>query len=258
MISDEAYIRYQRQIQLVEIGLQGQQSLEQCSVLVVGCGGLGSAAIPLLAGAGVGKLVIADHDTIDVSNLHRQTHYQQTQLGQSKVKLTRAYVEALNSQCQVRVVEAKLSGEQLTLECMLADIVLDCSDNMTTRHALNQACYQSKTKLVSAAAIGWKGQLAVYDYGQSSPCYHCLFPFERLATPTRCSEHGVMGPVVAMMGSVQALEALKHLTLEAKQTRANQLHLFDGLINQWQSLVITKDATCKVCQQATTESEAIQ
>ncbi len=246
-VSDGDFVRYQRQISLPAFGEVGQERLSTASVLVVGCGGLGSSAITLLAGAGVGKLVIADNDCVDISNLHRQTHYNSSNVGCSKVLATKSYIEALNDSSKVRAINTALTGEQLELECLLADMVLDCSDNLKTRHEVNRACFESKTPLVSAAAIGWNGQLAVYDYQPSSACYHCLFPFVNDDTPKRCSDSGVMGPVVSMMGSYQALEAIKFIAQVEGRSTANTLYAFNGLLNQWQRLSINKDKQCRVC-----------
>lgn len=247
-VNDKEFLRYQRQIGVPEFGEESQAKILNASILVIGCGGLGSAAIPLLAGAGVGKLVIADHDSVDESNLHRQTHYNTSNIGTSKVAATKAYVEALNPNCKVRSIEKALEGEQLKLECLLADVVLDCSDNMRTRHQVNGACYETKTPLVSAAAIGWKGQLAVFDYQPDTPCYHCLFPFQDVGAAKTCSESGIIGPVVSMMGAYQALEAIKFVGQVGEHGRTNVLHVFDGLNNQWQNLTLNKDKSCSVCE----------
>ncbi|MDN3679642.1 HesA/MoeB/ThiF family protein [Vibrio tapetis subsp. quintayensis] len=246
-ISDHAFLRYQRQISVPEFGEKAQANMLSTSILVVGCGGLGSAAIPLLAGAGVGKLVIADHDCVDESNLHRQTHYNTSNIGVSKVMATKAYIESLNPNCKVRAIDKALEGEQLKLECLLADVVLDCSDNMKTRHQVNRACFEAKTTLISAAAIGWKGQLAVFDYQPGSPCYHCLFPFNEVSAVKRCSESGIIGPVVSMMGAYQALEAIKLVSNASEQVGSNALRMFDGLTNQWVDLVLKKDNQCDIC-----------
>ncbi|PMH38682.1 molybdopterin-synthase adenylyltransferase MoeB [Vibrio sp. 10N.286.49.B3] len=255
MLTDKQFIRYQRQVSVPEVAESGQKALLNSHVLMIGCGGLGSAAGLYLASAGVGKLVIADGDTVDESNLQRQVIYRQQDVGTEKVAAMSEQLQQLNSDCQVRVISRYLSDQQLQLEVMLADIVLDCSDNLATRHAVNAACFTHHTPLISGSAIGWKGQLALFDFAnrhrdqQQAPCYRCLFPFDELQQVTKCSDSGIVGPIVGTIGNLQALQAIKYLTHHATY-QANVLHLFDGETLQWQHFSMQQDSQCPVCASA--------
>jgi sulfur carrier protein ThiS adenylyltransferase len=163
----------------------------------------------------------------------------------------------LNSQVRVRTIKQQLTGDQLRLECMLADVVLDCSDNMPTRQAVNRACVEHHTPLISASAIGWNGQLVVFDSEDTSPCYHCLFPFDEFEHVGSCSDLGVLGPVPHMLGSYQALQAIKLLTGNLAVDDMNALRLFAGLVGGWQSLTINKDPDCPVCSDKQQVSNAV-
>ncbi len=250
MLNDKQFLRYQRQVSLPEVGENGQVQLGQSHVLVIGCGGLGSAVCLYLAAAGVGKLVIVDDDIVESSNLQRQVIYREQDLGTPKTSATAKQLLELNPMVQVRTINKRLESSQLSLEVMLADVVLDCSDNMPTRQLINQTCFEQNTPLVSAAAIGWQGQFAVFDHQesqQSAACYRCLYPFDELTQTQKCSESGVVGPVVGTMGNYQALAAIQKLATGKFHVKANELHLFDGLKMQWQKLAITKDSSCQVC-----------
>ncbi|MDP2575766.1 HesA/MoeB/ThiF family protein [Vibrio penaeicida] len=244
-ITDSEFLRYQRQVALPEIGELGQAKLRNSSILVVGCGGLGCSAIQHLAASGIGHLVIADDDVVEVSNLPRQILYSSDEVGLAKVDATKKAIAKINSDVRVRAIKKKLLGSRLELECMQADIVLDCSDNFETRQEINRACHKSKTPLVSGAAIGWEGQLATFTYQGSDPCYHCLYPINESQPNTRCSESGVVGPVVGIIGTHQALVAIRLVTLE--RDLANRLTLFDGLSMQFHQFSISKDNACSVC-----------
>lgn len=250
MLNDKGFLRYQRQVSLPEVGENGQLQLGQSHVLVIGCGGLGSAACLYLASAGVGKLVVVDDDIVESSNLQRQVIYREQDLGSPKTNATAKQLSELNPMVQVRTINKRLEPSQLSLEVMLADVVLDCSDNMPTRQLINQTCFEQNTPLVSAAAIGWQGQFAVFDHQesqQSAACYRCLYPFDELRQTQKCSESGVVGPVVGTMGNYQALAAIQKLATGKFHVNANELHLFDGLKMQWQKLAIAKDIRCQVC-----------
>ncbi|WP_104402969.1 HesA/MoeB/ThiF family protein [Vibrio penaeicida] len=244
-ITDSEFLRYQRQVALPEIGEIGQAKLRDSSILVVGCGGLGCSAIQHLAASGIGHIVIADDDVVEVSNLPRQILYSSEDIGLAKVAAAKNAITKINSGARVRVINKKLKGNRLELECMQADIVLDCTDNFETRQEINRACYKSKTPLVSGAAIGWEGQLATFMYKDSDPCYHCLYPINESQPNTRCSESGVVGPVVGIIGTHQALVAIRLVTLE--RDLANRLTLFDGLSMQFHQFAISKDNSCSVC-----------
>ncbi|MGF1685163.1 HesA/MoeB/ThiF family protein [Photobacterium japonica] len=249
MLSDQAFLRYSRQIMLPEVGEQGQVNLTQANVLIVGAGGLGSAAALYLAGAGVGQLVIADDDHLEASNLPRQVLYRETDVGLPKAEQAAAQLRALNPLVRVRAVNARLAAERLAMEVAQADVVLDCSDNLATRHAVNRACYATHTPLISGAAIQWQGQLMAFDFRHGhGPCYHCVFPLADQAqdTPQNCSTGGIIGPVVGNIGTLQALETLKLLT-GAGEGSFSRLQHFDGLTLHWQSFHFTQDTSCPVC-----------
>ncbi|MCW8348848.1 HesA/MoeB/ThiF family protein [Vibrio sp. ZSDZ65] len=248
MVLDNQFQRYVRQISVPEIAERGQERLLSSHVLVIGCGGLGTAASLYLAGAGIGRLVIADQDIVELSNLPRQIAYRQDDVGASKVTALRQQLLARNDDVSIRTVKTFLSGAQLKLEVSLADIVIDCSDNLPTRHAINQACYETKTNLVSGAAIGWNGQLTVFGFASqpSAPCYRCLYPFDDLSAPIDCSSSGVVGPVVGMIGVYSALEAIK-IASGRVQSITPTIKMFDGFNGHWQSLKLQHDPECRVC-----------
>ncbi|WP_299019852.1 HesA/MoeB/ThiF family protein [uncultured Photobacterium sp.] len=249
MLSDQDFLRYNRQIMLPEIGEQGQLLLGQAQVLLVGAGGLGSAAALYLAGAGVGHLIIADDDEVDSSNLQRQVIYRDSHQSRSKALMAAEQVTALNPHIRVRSVQARLAGQRLAMEVALADVVLDCSDNLATRHAVNQACFMAQKPLISGAAIRWQGQLMSFDFRQGNgPCYHCLFPLQSDAPqePQNCSSAGIAGPVVGVMGTMQALECIKLIT-GAGAVAFGALQQFDGLTMAWHRFNLAQDKQCPVC-----------
>ncbi|GMQ48064.1 HesA/MoeB/ThiF family protein [Vibrio sp. 10N] len=253
MVSDIQFKQYLRQISLPNVGEAGQSKLLDANVLIVGCGGLGTIASMYLTGAGVGSLVIADDDVVEVSNLPRQISYQAKDVGNTKVDCLKASLQQQNPTIRVRSINKKLKESQLLLEISVADVVLDCSDNLETRQAINACCKQTSTDLVSAAAIGWNGQLSVFPFSSSQDiaCYRCLYPFDEIKGSSRCSESSVMGPVVGMMGLYQALETIKLLTgvhPQVVEQTPPQLKLFDGLNGQWQTLKIARDEACTICQ----------
>lgn len=249
MLSDQEFLRYNRQIMLPEIGETGQAKLSQAQILLVGAGGLGSAAALYLAGAGIGHLVIADDDEVESSNLQRQVIYRDSDAGLAKAEQAADQLRALNPHIRVRPVKARLAGQRLAMEVALADVVLDCSDNLETRHAVNQACLEARKPLIAGAAIRWQGQLMAFDFraGQG-PCYHCLFPRRPGATdqPQNCSNSGIAGPVVGTIGTLQALETIK-LLAGAGDVGFATLKQFDGLNMTWQSFRLAHDHRCPVC-----------
>lgn len=250
MLTDKQFLRYQRQVALPEIAEIGQARLGDSHVLIIGCGGLGSAASLYLASAGVGKLVVVDDDEVDSSNLQRQVIYREQDLQVAKVQATVRQLNELNSMVQVRAINKRLDKAQLQLEVMLADVVLDCSDNMPTRQLINQVCFEQDTPLISAAAIGWQGQFAVFDYQTTvddKACYRCLYPFDEVKQEKSCTDSGVVGPVVGTLGNYQALAAIQRLSTGMFHVKPFQLHLFDGLRMQWQIMSIQKDKQCQVC-----------
>ena len=251
MLNDHDFLRYQRQIALPEIGESGQVALKNSTVLIIGCGGLGSAAAMYLVAAGVGKLVISDDDQVEQSNLQRQLVYRENDIGLDKVQAMGDQLKAINPDANVRQLNIRLGPEQLNLEVMLADVVLDCSDNLPTRQLINAACYQQRTPLISASAIGWKGQFVVFDFRENTDhgCYKCLVPDEELSQPARCSDSGIIGPVVGTMGNYQALATIQLLATGHFNFQTNELNVFDGTTLQWQCFAVRQDKQCSVCAQ---------
>ena len=244
-MDDAALLRFSRQILLPEFGIAGQERLSECCVVIIGLGGLGSAAALYLAAAGVGKLVLLDDDTVDLSNLQRQIVHDSNRTGSSKVLSARDRLLALNPGCHVVAHPVRFAADQADNWLDDADLVLDCCDNFATRFALNQACFRARTPLVSGSALGWSGQVCVFLYQPGQACYRCLFedPAEPAAT---CSESGIMAPVVGVIGSLQALEALKILA-QVGETLHSRLLLFDGLGQHWRTLQVQPDPACPIC-----------
>lgn len=245
MFSDSDFMRYSRQLLLEEFGLDGQQKLQAASVLIIGLGGLGSPAALYLAAAGVGKLVLADDDQVHISNLQRQILFRSTETGQSKVAQAKKHLRDLNPQVEFIALERRMTSETLHETVQWVDLVLDCSDNMETRHAVNAACVSHAKPLISASAVGFGGQLLVLTPPFAHGCYRCLWPDE--AEPQRnCRTAGVLGPVVGVMGTLQALEALKMLA-GLPSSLAGKLRLFDGRQQTWRTLTLERSAGCQVC-----------
>ncbi len=237
--------RYSRQIKLPQIGLAGQQRLRDARVLVIGMGGLGSPAALYLASAGVGHLVISDFDRVELSNLQRQIIHREATIGELKADSARKSLNEINSSVRVTSIDWQLTDDELTQQIELADVVLDCSDNFETRFAVNDTCVATGTPLVSGAAIRFEGQLLTIEPGKSgSPCYRCLFPGEGFAET--CSVEGVLSPVVGVIGTLQALEAVK-LISAAGIPLTGQLLLFDGLNGVFNRMKLSRDPACVCC-----------
>lgn len=245
-MNDNQLLRYSRQIMLPQIDIEGQQKLLAASVLIVGAGGLGSPAAMYLAAAGVGNIAIYDDDIVDLSNLQRQITHHTSDIGTDKVISTRKTLNELNPDVKVRAVKQRLNGEQLDSEVMLADVVLDCSDNFSTRFAINRACVKQQTPLVSGAAIRFEGQVTVFTPGTNgSPCYNCLYNSDGEELQN-CATNGVIAPVTGIVGSIQALEAMK-LIMNIGDTLTGRLLLLDGLTMEWNSLKLRKNPRCPTC-----------
>ncbi|WP_034948878.1 HesA/MoeB/ThiF family protein [Erwinia oleae] len=245
MLSDNDFLRYSRQLLLEEFGPESQQKLQRASVLLVGLGGLGSPAALYLAAAGVGTLLLADDDRVHISNLQRQILFRTADSGTSKAALAKKQLSALNPHIACVALAQRMEAASLAEVVRTVDLVLDCSDNMPTRHAINAACVRSGTPLVSASAVGFGGQLLVLCPPFSHGCYRCLWPDD--AEPQRnCRTAGVLGPVVGVMGTLQALEALKMLTGQPSAL-AGKLRLFDGRQQTWRTLTLERSADCPVC-----------
>lgn len=245
-MNDQQLLRYSRQIMLPEVEIAGQQNLLDARVLIIGMGGLGSPVALYLAAAGVGALVVSDFDEVDTSNLQRQIAHGEADVGRLKVDSAKEAIKAINPDCQVITVPDKLTGAQLMQQVILNDLVVDCSDRFSTRFEINRYCVETKTPLVSGAAIQFGGQLAVFDARQEdSPCYRCLYE-ESDDEELRCAENGVIAPLVGVIGSMQALETIKLLS-GAGETAVGRLLAFDGLNSQWRSMKLSKDPECPVC-----------
>lgn len=246
MLSDQQLLRYSRQIMLPEVEVDGQDAWLNSRVLIVGLGGLGSPASIYLASAGVGTLVLVDDDAVELTNLQRQIVHTSDRLGVAKVVSAREALLALNPEIQVECIRDRLEGDALLEQVSAADLVLDCSDNFTTRFALNRACFATGTPLVSGAGIRFDGQISVFDpRNPESPCYQCLYK-EGEEEQLSCSESGVFAPLVGIIGAMQAAEALKVLA-GIGESLAGRLLLLDARRMEWRSLKLRKDPACPVC-----------
>lgn len=255
-LTDPQLLRYARHILLDEFGIEGQQRVLGARALVVGAGGLGSSAAFYLAGAGLGHIVLADDDVVELSNLQRQILHTSSRVDVPKALSGQEALHALNPDIRVEPVVARLEGAALEAQVAAADIVLDCCDNFATRHAINRACVKYRKPLVSGAAIRFSGQVSVYDLRSSqSPCYHCLFPDTPDVTELRCATTGVLGPLVGIIGSVQAAEALK-LLARMGEPLAGRLLCLDALSMQWQTVRFRPDPGCPVCATKTAHASA--
>jgi adenylyltransferase/sulfurtransferase len=246
-LDDQQLLRYSRHILLPEIGLEGQERLRAAHALVVGAGGLGCPAALYLASSGIGRLTLADPDQVDLTNLQRQILYRSDAVGTHKVHAAREALAAVNPEVAVVALPSRLEAETLERQVAQADIVLDCSDNFATRHAVNRACLRHGKPLVSGAAIRFDGQIAVFDLRRDdAPCYACLFPEHGEAEELRCAVMGVLAPLTGAVGALQAAEAIK-LISGAGETLSGRLLMFDALRAEWRSVRVRKDPDCDVC-----------
>ncbi len=246
-MNDNQLLRYSRHMMLPEIDYAGQERLRAARVLIVGLGGLGSPVALYLAAAGVGALVLADFDTVDLSNLQRQIAHDTASVGQLKVASAAARINAMNPDVHVRQVAQRLDPNNLAELLASVDCVCDCSDNFALRFALNAACVQAKKPLVSGAAIRMEGQVTVFDTARAeSPCYHCLYQ-EEGEEALRCSENGVLAPLVGVIGSLQAAETIK-LLVGFGAPLIGRLALFDLKRADFRTLRFKRDPDCAVCQ----------
>lgn len=231
---------------LPEIGFEGQQKLLRSRVLIIGLGGLGSPAAMYLAAAGVGELVLVDFDQVDLSNLQRQIIHTTESIGLPKVESARRSLAAINPECQIHCINQQLEGEALAEQVAKADLIIDASDNFATRFALNEASVAAQTPLISGAAIRMEGQVSVFTGTPGDPCYRCLYG-DSIEVEQTCSENGVLAPVVGIIGSIQAVEAIKVLT-GAGTPLKGRLLILDALQMQWRSLKLSADPDCPVCR----------
>ncbi|SDR70765.1 adenylyltransferase and sulfurtransferase [Halopseudomonas litoralis] len=245
-MNDQQLLRYSRQILLPQVDVDGQQRLLDSRVLIVGMGGLGGPAALYLAGAGVGTLLLADDDHVDLTNLQRQIIHGCADLDRPKTASASDRLGALNPDIRLQQLDQRLAGEQLLQAVAEVDLVLDCTDNFTARQAINSACVELRRPLVSGAAIGLQGQVSVFDFRRAdSPCYQCLYGDGDDVAPS-CSEAGVLGPLVGMVGSLQALEALK-LLAGFGEPLVGRLLLIDALRAGFRELRIKRDPGCACC-----------
>jgi molybdopterin/thiamine biosynthesis adenylyltransferase len=246
-MTDDELLRYSRHILLNEIGIEGQERITGSHALIVGAGGLGSPVALYLGSAGVGEITVIDDDTVDMTNLQRQIAHTNDRVGQSKVDSIRAAISAINADVKVNAVQARADSALLNEWVAKADVVLDCCDNFATRHAINTACVEHGKPLVSGAAIRFDGQICVYDSrSASSPCYACLFPPDTGFEETRCATMGVFAPLVGIIGSMQAAEALKLLS-GAGKSLTGRLLMLDGRSMEFTEIAIARQTSCTVC-----------
>lgn len=246
-MNDDQLLRYSRHVLLDDIGVEGQQRLLASHALVIGAGGLGSPVVLYLATAGVGRLTVVDHDTVDLTNLQRQIAHNLSRLGHPKAASAARTVAAINPDVQVTAVQQRVDAAWLDAHVAGADVVLDCSDNFATRHAVNAACVKHRRPLVSGAAIGFDGQVSVYDTRDgAAPCYACLFPPDAAFTEAACATMGVFAPLVGIIGTVQAAEALK-LLAGVGRSLAGRLLMLDARAMRWDDIALARQPACPVC-----------
>lgn len=246
-MNDDQLLRYSRHILLDEIGIEGQQRLLDATALVIGAGGLGSPAALYLASAGVGRIVLVDDDEVDLTNLQRQIMHTTARVGQPKAESGRETLLALNPGIDVVALRERADDARLAELVAQATVVLDCSDNFATRHAVNRACVAARVPLVSGAVIRFDGQISVFDPRRTdSPCYCCLFPQDQAFEDVACSTMGVFAPLVGVIGAMQAAEALK-LVMDIGQPLVGRLLLLDGRAMEWTSIGIARNSSCPAC-----------
>ncbi|MEC5213408.1 molybdopterin/thiamine biosynthesis adenylyltransferase [Polaromonas sp. CG_9.5] len=255
-MNDEQLLRYSRHILLDEIGIEGQEKLLASHVLIIGAGGLGSPVALYLGAAGVGRITLVDHDRVDATNLQRQIAHTLERIGEFKADSVVQAVAALNP--DVKVIPVTELADDSLLERLVGgvDLVLDCTDNFATRHAINRACVKHSKPLVSGAAIRFDGQVTVYDLrSAASPCYACIFPETDLLEETRCAAMGVFAPLVGIIGTVQAAEALKILC-GIGQSLTGRLLMLDGRNMEWHDMKLMRNRACSVCAGTAPEGSA--
>ncbi|MBI4190055.1 MAG: molybdopterin-synthase adenylyltransferase MoeB [Betaproteobacteria bacterium] len=246
-MNDDQLLRYSRHILLPQLGIEGQEKFRRSHALVIGAGGLGSPVALYLAAAGVGKLTICDNDAVDLTNLQRQIMHRGDAIGTPKAESARRTLAMINPEVNVNALTERIAGARLDALVRDADIVLDCSDNFATRHAINRACVAHRKPLVSGAGVRFDGQVAVFDLRDArSPCYHCLFPEHGDSEDMRCAVMGVFAPLVGIIGSMQAAEALK-LIAGIGASLSGRLLLLDALAMEWRTARLKRDPACAVC-----------
>jgi len=246
-MNDDQLLRYSRHILLDELGVEGQQRLMAAHALVIGAGGLGSPVALYLGTAGVGTITLVDHDTVDLTNLQRQIAHNLERVGQPKVASAAHAISAINPDVRIVAVHERADAARLDALVATADVVLDCSDNFATRHAVNAACVAHRKPLVSGAAVGFDAQISVYDTrAPEGPCYACIFPPNAAFEEVRCATMGVFAPLVGIVGSMQAAEALKLLT-GVGSSLAGRLQMLDARTMEWSEIRLARQPHCPVC-----------
>ncbi|MDQ7990380.1 MAG: molybdopterin-synthase adenylyltransferase MoeB [Candidatus Dactylopiibacterium sp.] len=246
-MNDDQLLRYSRHILLPEIDVEGQEAISAARALVIGAGGLGSPAAMYLAAAGVGEIVLCDGDTVDLTNLQRQLLHSEASVGRNKAVSGRETLARVNPLTRVVAHETRLEADSLPALVAAADVVLDCTDNFATRHAINRACVAEQRALVSGAAIRFDGQLSVFDLrAPGNPCYHCLFPEGEDVAEMRCAVTGIFSPLTGIIGAMQAAEALK-LVAGCGEPVVGRLLLLEGLSMRWREVRYGRDPACAVC-----------
>jgi molybdopterin/thiamine biosynthesis adenylyltransferase len=246
-MNDDQLLRYSRHILLDEIGIEGQQRIVAGRALVIGAGGLGSPVALYLGTAGVGTLTLVDDDRVDLTNLQRQIAHRVSRIGQPKVASAAASVHEINPEVRIVALAERAGAERLDALVAEADVVVDCSDSFATRHAVNAACVHRRRPLVAGAAIGFDGQISVYDTRDvAAPCYACLFPPDSRFEETRCATMGVFAPLVGIIGTMQAAEALK-LLAGVGTSLAGRLQMLDARTMEWNEVRMRRDPGCAVC-----------
>jgi molybdopterin-synthase adenylyltransferase len=249
-MNDDQLLRYSRHILLDELGVEGQRRLMAAHALVIGAGGLGSPVALYLGTAGVGTITLIDHDTVDLTNLQRQVAHNLSRVGQPKAQSAAQSVHAINPDVNVVALHERAQGTWLDALVAAADVVLDCTDNFKTRHEVNAACVRHRKPLVSGAAIGFDGQISVYDTRiPEAPCYACLFPPDSTLEETRCATMGVFAPLVGIIGTMQAAEALK-LLAGVGRSLAGRLQMLDARQMEWNEVRLFRQPHCPVCAAA--------
>jgi len=249
-VDDTQRLRYSRHLLLNEFGEEAQERLLASHALVIGAGGLGSSALLYLASSGFGRITVCDGDRVDLTNLQRQVIHRLDSVGMPKAASAARAMGALNPDVRVEPLEERAGAERIAELVRGADVVLDCSDNFATRHAINRACVASRTPLVSGAAIRFDGQVAVFDLRRDdAPCYHCLFAEDAESPEERCATMGIFAPLVGIVGTFQALEAIK-LVAGVGETLAGRLLLFDALASRWHEVRLARDPRCRACSPA--------
>jgi molybdopterin/thiamine biosynthesis adenylyltransferase len=249
-VNDDQLLRYSRHILLDEVGIEGQQQLIDSHVLIVGAGGLGSPVALYLAASGVGHITIADHDTVDLTNLQRQIAHSTDRVGEAKVTSAAQAMHALNPEVRITTLAHQLDAAELDRLVPTVHVVVDCCDNFTTRQAVNAACVKHQVPLVSGAAIRMDGQLAVYDARDAqSPCYACIFPPDTAPEEVRCATMGVLAPLVGVIGTMQAMETVKLVTGMGSRL-VGRLQILDGRGMEWNEMRVKRNPSCPVCGQS--------